>query len=143
MVGNVGSGKSTTSNKLQGIKINDDSLSLMFHGNYAKENFTDYWFSFYSECILLICKQAMIYKQNIVVDQPNLSRYERRKFISLAKEFDYEIIVHNHKRNGLEKRMKENRGYAPEDWIKIFNEKQKEYQEPLLSEGITQIIIYD
>ena len=148
MVGNIGTGKTTTasefmSNSRDILCVSDDDLALMLNaGYYGPDIWTDKHWPLYSKLKRGIAREALQHGFDIIIDGTHMSVSRRKDFIDIAKEFDASIIVYLHTYpNGLERRLAEPRtSTSPEVWVKVYKDLEQIYERPSLDEGIDSII---
>ena len=143
MVGNIGTGKTTTARKL--IKehsltmyVADDMICEMVNlGDYSPEKWGDKYWPVYSEIKNRVAETALANGFSIIVDSTNTSKKRRANWTAKAKELDVKITayVHLDHEAGLERRKVEPRGQTPEMWQKVHDDLQVKYEETTLDEG--------
>lgn len=147
LIGNIGSGKSTLCKKYseQGFDVvcRDAFRSIVFgEGRYIynpniEKAIDDF-------CIRII-KQLLDWQVNLVIDETNMNRKTRQRYISLAKACGYKIVAHETfhftKDESIANRTKDDlRGYTPELWGEVWEKFNRVYQTPTLEEGFDKII---
>jgi predicted kinase len=148
-VGNIGSGKTTCIRQLmqkhfkQFVVVSRDDLRYMIGGGRYKFDVKLESAIYSSE--LKIISNFMRLKQNIIVDEVGINRKMRKRYIRLAKKYNYDVIVMQmpllDKEVCVMRRM-----IAPHDcpdkkiWETVWEKFNKQYQAPSLKEGIKKII---
>lgn len=144
LTGNVGCGKSTlarewaTENK-DVIVVNDDAITMMIGGG-DYNNYDRSKKYLYKEIELYCVDIGLGTNRSVVVDMPNMKRSSRKKFISIGKKYDINIISYDWgpgKMEDLLRRQEESRGYTY--WNEVFFKKEREYEKPSMDEGFNQI----
>jgi|GEM_PF-1850096 len=141
--GNVGCGKSCKAKEFANlgyIIINDDAITTMIGGG-------DY--TLYDELKKPIYKNLEIvgictslnYNFSVVIDKPNMTKEKREKLIKIGKLYDARLVSYDWGPGNLEdlnRRLMNDRGYNK--WVKAFDKKRKDYEEPEMEEGFDEII---
>lgn len=148
MVGNIGTGKTYTTNQLMVdnrsiLCVADDDLALMLNaGYYGPDIWTDKHWPLYSKLKREIAREALQHGFDIIIDGTHMSISRRKNFIDIAKEFNASVVVYLHTYpNGLERRLAEPRtDTSPEIWTKVYKDLEQIYEKPALDEGIDSII---
>jgi predicted kinase len=146
LVGNIGSGKSFYSKKLvkEGYRIvSRDSLRSMINAG-------DYVFDRDKEPIVhemtVRCVYALLSQfENIVIDETNVSKKMRSKYIEMAKKWDYELEAHVlpmiSKEESIQRRMNDNHGdNSKETWEEVWDRFDNRYCEPTIEEGFDEVV---
>ncbi|KKL51161.1 hypothetical protein LCGC14_2298280 [marine sediment metagenome] len=155
MVGNIGTGKSTTANQLmvnasylnnRDTKIvSNDSISLMSaNGYYGPDIWDRRHISLYTAIKQNIVREALTRGFDIIVDGSHMGKISRKAYIDIAKEFGAVVIVYLHTYpDGLQRRIDNPKSehHSVEVWTDVHNNFAKAYEIPtLLDEGIDHII---
>jgi predicted kinase len=148
MVGNIGTGKSTTVAKLtkgnlDKIAVLDtDGLAMMYSANdYGPHIWTAERRNLYRTSLLKLEDLALQKGFDVIVDSTAMSRECRKSFIDIAKNNGARIVVYLHRTpGGLERRCQEPRGQTRELWTIVYEGFENEFEEPSLDEGIDEII---
>jgi predicted kinase len=151
VVGNIGSGKSTYIRKLHTAFKNDtppyiviarDTIRYMMGGGNYVFNPTLEEVVWQSEMYMI--RRFLQKGCNIIVDEVGISRDMRKKYIQLAKEFNYDIEAHVFPRltmqESVDRRMN-NPHECPdrELWEGVWKKFDNRYQEPTVEEGFAFI----
>ncbi len=158
MVGNIGTGKTTTANRLMVdaahlknrdiiIISTDDLATILANGHYGPDIWTNRHIHLYSAVKQCIVHEALINGFDVIVDGTNMSKICRKAYIDIAKEFDVEdveIIVYLHTYpDGLNRRINDPKSKhtstSTKQWTKIYNDFADTYEKPVLDEGIDHI----
>ena len=136
MVGNVGAGKSTTTQQFidEGfISFNNDNLTYMFSNN--KYVFDGLRGDLINEILYAFSKNCAEKNVNCVIDCNNMTVEKRQRILNNFPD-SYVIIVDFGKgdEKSLAKRMGSPRGYSPETWRGIHEKFQAKYEMPTVSE---------
>lgn len=155
MVGNIGTGKTTTTNELMAnasykdnrntIMISVDDLALALNnGCYGPDIWTDKHWPLYAIIKQHIVREAFIHGFDIIVDGTHMSKINRKAYIDIAKEFGASVTVYLHTyTNGLKRRIAEPKSKdhdIPEVWAEVYNKFANMYEAPTLDEDIDAII---
>lgn len=154
MVGNIGTGKTTTTTKLMAqmnnsgprntLTVSNDELATMLSNKYYGPSiWTSDYIQLYSTIKQYIVQKSFSKGFNIIVDGTHMSKIGRKKYIDIAKEFNAEVIVYLHTSPyGLERRIAAPKSIhtSMEKWIEIYNNFDISYEIPTLDEGINNII---
>jgi predicted kinase len=146
LVGNIGSGKSTTAKKYvdEGyIVIARDALRYMIGaGNYIfnLEVETAIWNS-----ELKILKEFMKLGVNIIVDEIGITKTERARYLPLIKKYKYKstvlIMPKLSKKESVNRRMINPHGQPNRKlWEEVWKKFNIKYEEPSLAEGFNEIV---
>ena len=146
LVGPICSGKSTYAilRASQGaIIINDDSIVTALHGDY--ELYSKGLKPIYKTLENTILQMAITMGRDVVVDRPNMSRDNRKRFIGISLAMDEQVVAVMFPNHGPEKHARMRfecnpRGKSLEHWIKAAQRHQGIYQKPELSEGLADIV---
>lgn len=153
MIGNIGTGKSTKSRKLLNknniMYFNDDSLRRAFYDGKYIYSKTD---NMLIQNILYdTIEHCIVENKNLIVDQPLVLKKERMNIIRYILNCKYSynkfvnIICYNFGQGNvysLENRLNSNRGESKSKWINVHNRFKRNYEEPKLNEGFTEIFKY-
>lgn len=148
MVGNIGTGKSTTVVKLtkgnlDKIAVLDtDGIAMMYSANdYGPHIWTPKRRNLYHDSLLKLEELALQKGFDVIIDSTCMSAVRRKSFIDIAKNNDARVIVYLHRTpGGLDRRCQAPRGQTRELWTMVYNGFENEFEEPLLDEGIDEII---
>lgn len=150
MVGNIGSGKSTLvkqmlEKNLDYIAVSKDAIRYMIGGGTYKFDFT--LEKFVKESELKTIESFMASRKSIIVDDCNINKAMRQKYIELAKKYAYTttaIIMPQLKKHiCLERRLAKPHGkFSKIIWSMIWHRFNLCYQKPVIDEGIDCIIQY-
>ena len=154
MVGNIGTGKTTTTsllmtdaahlNNRDTVMISaDDLATALFNGYYGPDIWTDRHIHLYMTIKQHMVREAFTHCFDVIVDGTHMGKTNRKIYIDIAKEFDAEVVVYLHTYpNGLRRRIDDPKSVhcSSELWTKIHHIYKKAYEKPALSEGINQII---
>jgi bifunctional polynucleotide phosphatase/kinase len=134
MTGYPASGKSYISNKIQEIGFINNIYYKIINRDTLKT---------IDKCIKET-KNSLEYRINIIIDNTNPSREDRKKFIDIAKKYNYKVIVikmltskDESMHNNYYRTFKYKKQFIPEIAYNIYKSK---YQEPKLTENIDKII---
>jgi len=146
LIGNIGSGKSTYLKKYQKkgyIIISRDSLRYgIGAGNYIyNENYEPIIFKTEEYLFENFCSEQV----NLVIDEINMSKKMRERYISIGKAYNYEIIAVNFpilKRDiAVERRLFKNHGDTSKTiWRQVWSRFNHLYETPNKREGFHKII---
>jgi predicted kinase len=149
LVGNIGTGKSTTAQVFAAVNpnialINDDALAQTL---FPQFDYGQIWLDaqrvlFLRRAILGVLDAAVESKLPVVLDAPFMSRISRAMVVdTVAKRADIYCVVHKND-NALENRLREPRGETEETWRKVFARLHNEFEEPSFNEGFSDILYY-
>jgi len=146
LMGNIGSGKSTYSKKYQKkgyIILSRDNLRYAIGG--GKYIFNVDYEPIIKKTDLYMFKKFVESEVNIVLDETNVNKEMRKKYIPYAKKRGYRITVIELprfcKEESVKRRMKKSHGKFPKYiWEKVWTNFDKLYERPSLAEGINHII---
>ena len=155
MVGNVGTGKTTTTNRLMDtvdirkgrdmITVSADCLAeMLFNGYYGPNIWTDKHWTLYASIKQYIIREALAKGFSVIVDGTHMAKVNRKTYIDIAKEFDVNVDVYLHTYpDGLKRRIANPKSEhtSPEKWAEIYNNFEDMFEAPTLNEGIDNIII--
>jgi len=146
MVGNIGGGKSTTVKKLAKrgyVVISRDSFRYMLGGG-------DYLFHPDLEPLvhhmnidcLIRCLQVGL---NVVVDETNVSRGMRKRYLELGRDYGYTVIAlvmpRLSMKEAVDRRLKEPHGQPSRElWEGVWKKFENKYYEPTIEEGFNYVI---
>lgn len=142
LIGTIGSGKSFWSKNYVEKNSNTvivcrDNLREMIYGKYL---FLPEKESFIKEITINCVKTALENNFDVIIDETNLTREKREKFIDFVKEktnikFNYRYIYFYPLENAVDKRMESNsRGYTREKWQEVFDQMNKIIELPGVEE---------
>lgn len=149
LVGNCGSGKSTYAKKLskEGYNIvSRDSLRYMVNaGNYVFDREKE---PIVHEMTIRCLYTLLSYMVDIVIDETNMTRKCRKKYIEMAQQFEYEIEAHVmpkiSKEESVQRRLNSPHGnYGKEKWEEVWEIFDNRYVEPKEEEGFNKIVFVE
>jgi predicted kinase len=144
-VGNIGSGKSLFASKLAKkgqVVFNMDSFQQMLAGGEyglydpAKKKL-------YQKSENFVIKEALVSGLSVVIDRTNMDKKRRQRFIEIGKKYTKEIICYDWGAGnveGLMRRQKRSLGVPASKWAEVWAFMEKNYEQPSLREGFSQII---
>ncbi len=147
LTGNIGSGKTTTTKKLQKdgyLVISRDSLRYAIGAGEYIFN-TDY------EPIIKIAalehfKKFLKLGVNIVIDEVNIAKTSREPYIKAAKEEGYRIVSlimpKLSKEESVKRRMNNPANQTKKIWEDVWNGFDRRYEYPTIEEGFDKITDY-
>lgn len=146
LVGNIGSGKTTTCKKYQQkghIVIARDRLRYNIGGGQYIFNKKFEPIIFSTELHML--ENFMEIGVPIIIDEVGISKLIRMRYILLAQNYGYKIKCHVMSqltmKEAVDRRMQDPHGqYNRKIWEKVWLNFQSKYEEPSLEEGIDKII---
>jgi predicted kinase len=145
LIGNIGSGKTTLAKNFvnQGyIAVSRDWLRYAIReGDYLYDPdlepiiFRTEWYLF---------ENLIQLGYDIVLDEVNVSKLLRCKYIHLAKEFGYEVIAYVMPKltqaESVKRRLQNNHGNTNKTtWKKVWSDFNKHYEAPTKKEGFDKI----
>ncbi len=146
LIGNIGSGKSTYTKKYQKkgyVIISRDSLRYgIGAGNYVyNENYEPIIFKTEEYLFENFCSKQV----NLVIDEINVSKKMRERYISIGKIYNYEIIAVRfpklNRDTSVERRLINNHGDIPKTiWRQVWSRFNTLYKNPTKKEGFNKII---
>jgi predicted kinase len=143
LVGLIGSGKSTWAREKakedNTIIINKDVIRQMFKGEYFFHKDYEHLVDQMSKACFL---KALQKGYNVIIDETNITKKKRAAYVEAVKEHyymidepvEFEIVWFPEKRNNIENRMKEPRGYTQEQWEAVLRGMKSAFEEPELEE---------
>lgn len=147
LTGFIGSGKSTWSKKQvedpNTIIINKDTLRTMIKAHYTFSPITEPLIDIWTQQIL---KSAIDLNFDIIIDETNLTKETRKKWISLISESnpmkkDIISVWFTESKNNVNNRMTNNHGTTTkEKWESVLEHMKSIFEEPQINEGFTEII---
>ena len=146
MVGNIGTGKSTTIRRYVDkgyLVVSRDSIRYMLGGGkYLFEPTRVEPTVFVMEHSMLC--DLMGQKFNIVVDEVGIDKRMRAPYIALGKAFNYNVIAHTmprlSKRICVSRRLKANHGETSKQvWEEVWDKFQSRFEVPSKQEGFSVI----
>jgi len=156
MVGNIGTGKTSTTNRLMDaadilenrnvIVVSVDCLAtILNNGHYGPDIWTDRHWQLYAVAKQHIVREALARDFDVIVDGSHMSKANRKAYIDIAKEFD-DIIVDGYLHtypDGLARRITNPKSEhtSIEKWTEVYKIFEDMYEEPTLDEGIDNITI--
>lgn len=149
MVGNIGTGKSTTSKLLMAddtMYVSEDLIApMMTDGRYDQGVWTPAHFRIYRKVKLAAADSALQNGYHVIVDGTNIAVENRAKYIEVAKKHKATVIVYTFldAKFGLENRLRNHRGTPPEAWQAIHDELERKFELPVKDEGIDKIIVIE
>ena len=147
MVGNIGTGKTTTAKLLMKDNLNiltldNDTIATMLNGgHYGHDIWTDKHWPLYS-AIKITCTRLILEAGfDVILDGTHMSKSSRKRFIDIGKELASPVIVYVHRNaeEGLIRRLKEPRGSSLDVWKEVHRKFAVKYEEPTIEEGIQTI----
>jgi len=146
LVANIGGGKSTITKKYQKngyIVISRDTLRYAIGGGNYIFNYDHESIIFRTEFYML--EAFMEIGANIVVDEVNINKLMRLRYINLAKDYGYKVKCHLlpklTMKESVNRRIKCPHGdYTRKVWENIWKNFNNQYEKPTLSEGFDEII---
>ncbi|MHA2013326.1 MAG: AAA family ATPase [Candidatus Helarchaeota archaeon] len=145
LVGNIGSGKSTLCKKLQKegyVIISRDSLRYGIGGG-------NYIFDLNYEPIVwdtefYLFERFLQLGVNLVIDEVGINKILRKRYIPLAKRFNYKIVVYLlpklTMKKSVRRRLKDPHGQLDKKlWESVWKKFNKMYEKPTLDEGFDEI----
>lgn len=146
LCGLPGAGKSTWSkdnvNKYNAIILSNDYFRTMLTGKYL---FSDEHELYIKKCMLDCLKNAIIDKFNVIFDEINLTRDNRRELISFIKSIDSNCKIIcvwlKENVNNLDRRMNDSRGVPKQRWSAIIDEMKNIFESPSIDEGFSEMIV--
>ena len=148
MVGNIGTGKTTTTTVLMQdtrnvLTVSDDAIALALNGGYyGHDIWTDKHWPLYSRIKGEIARATLETDFDVVIDGTHMSIKSRKRFIDIAKELDVPVIayVHRNSAEGLARRLADPRGSNLDVWREVHARFEKSFEDPTTDEGIKTII---
>jgi len=145
LTGNIGTGKSTLAKeyvKKGYYVISRDALRYMIGGgNYRFEEENE---PLIHESEIAILEAYMCSVMPIIVDEVGINKLSRRKYIALAKFYNYKITVivlpKISLKETLRRKLKVTHGQGSNVWTMVYNKFKKQYEKPTIKEGIDEII---
>lgn len=143
LVGNVGSGKSLFAKKLarrEGlVVVNNDAIQQMCAGG-EYDMYDPGKKSVYDTITRAAILEGLKIGPGVVVDRTLMSAESRAKYIAMGKACGAEIVVADFgpgTEEGLQRRIKADRGVPAGVWRSVFDRKASEYEPPAMeAEGI-------
>jgi len=145
MVGNIGSGKSTHTKKLQEegyVVVSRDALRYSIGaGDYI---FNLDYESTIHDIALYMYESFLKLGVNIIFDETNMSIRGREELLILAKEYGYTTLAwitkKINKETSVKRRLGDNHGNnTKEVWEKVWDMFDRMYEEPTVEEGFDYI----
>ncbi len=145
LVGNIGSGKTTICKKLikEGYLIvsQDDLRYSIGAGNYT---FNPLYEPSIKNTVLEMTKSFMANSFPIVIDETNMSKKIRSKYLNLAKIYGYNcsaiVFKKIQMRYAVKRRLKNNHGNTPKEvWEGVWKMFDDMYEKPTKQEGFNKI----
>lgn len=154
MVGNIGTGKTHTTDRLMAdaayidnkdIKVvsNDDLSTMLANGYYGPDIWDNRHIHLYSAIKGHIVRETLVRGFDIIVDGTHMGKINRKRYIDIAKEFSAKVIVYLHTYpDGLQRRIDnpKSKHTDAEVWTKVYNNFVDAYEIPAPDEGIDNII---
>jgi len=146
LIGNIGSGKSTTVKELVKngyIAISRDSFRYMIGG--GKYLFNPKFESLIYSMNLYSIRKCLQAGLDVIVDETNVSKDMRKRYIELGKEYDYDVTALVMPRltmkEAVDRRMNEPHGQPDrKTWEGIWKGFEDKYCAPTIEEGFHDII---
>ena len=141
LMGNVGTGKSTHARTYESAVICClDSIVESIEGKYVhRKEHRPIYHAVEDTTIETALKQNI----DVVIDRTCMSRFKRKRFVLMAKQFQTTIECIDFgpgNDKSLEQRISDgNRGYTPEKWREIHLMMMMKYEKPSLNEGFNII----
>ena len=149
MVGNIGTGKSTTSKLLMAddtMYISEDLIApMMTDGRYDQGVWSPAHFRIYRKVKVAGTEAALANDYHVIVDGTNIAVENRAKYIEVAKKYNATVIVYVFLDSefGLQNRLRNHRGTPPEVWKEVHAELERKFEMPDKLEGIDKIIVIE
>lgn len=147
LIGNIASGKSTfcTKKAAEGaVILNDDSLVKSIHAdNYLLYNTS--LKPLYKNLENQILIFGVVLGKDVIVDRSqNVTRASRRRFISMAHSLDTSVSARvfpfeKPEEHARRRAQQDLRGYSMEDWLKVAERFNSDYESPSFEEGFDSI----
>ena len=150
LVGNIGSGKSGYCKKLaekNNVIISADDVRYSLGA--GKYTFNPKYERAIYISLRKLCELLMLDSEaNVIIDETNMTKQQRKLYLKLADIFDYNkiavIFPKLSKEESIKKRLGANHGDTPKEvWEEVWEKKNKEYEEPTLEEGFDRIELYE
>lgn len=153
LAGNIGSGKTTTSNRITNVYnhgefyyfSNDEIVMSLNKGYHGVEIYDVNWkpviWDFKRSIIQFAIKSGL----HLVLDDTHMGSYARIELIETARKVgDCHIIVHWHEHpDELKRRISHPRNQSSAVWQMVWNMHNKIKILPSLSEGMDELVYYD
>ena len=149
MVGNIGTGKTTTAKLLMDDKtlyVSEDLLAPMMNdGRYDPGVWTTAHFKVYQKLKLAAAEGALSNGFDLILDGTNIAIENRSKYIEAAKKWNATIICYVFLDNklGLRNRLRNQRGQPASMWKRVSANLQRKFEMPTREEGIDKVIVMD
>ena len=147
LVGPIRSGKSTYAKQraLQGaVILNDDAVVMAVHGgNYRL--YQKGLKPLYKVVENTILQMAITLGRDVIIDRPNMGRFQRARFISIARSLGEQVIAVTFPNHGPAHHAKtrfetDARGLTMEHWVAAAERHQSQFVQPDVAEGFTDIV---
>lgn len=147
MIGNIGSGKSTLARKFQKngfVIIQRDGLRYMIGGGYYVFNPT--YEPIIAQANFNLFTSFVNLEVNLLVDETNVSKKERKDYIDFAKTNAYYtikalVMPRLSKEESVKRRLTNDHGnQGREVWETVWQRFDDKYEAPSMEEGFNQII---
>lgn len=145
MVGNIGSGKTIVSRKLArlgAVVVNMDTIQSMVSGGIYGRYDPDRKL-LYKAIERTAIEHALAEGRDVVIDETNMDRARRKRFIEIGREFGAEIRVIDFgpgDERCIDRRRLDPRGISARTWASVYRKMWESYEEPDHGEGIDEII---
>lgn len=145
IIGNVGSGKSTYTKKLQekGTHVVICRDSMRFGIGAGTYIFNNEYEPIIKKTALELFQKFLILGVNIIVDEVNIACSSREPYIKLAKEQGYKIraivMPKLSKEESINRRMNNPANQTREIWESVWESFDRRYEHPTIEEGFDKI----
>jgi predicted kinase len=145
LVGNIGTGKSLFASKYAKdgyLVINNDALVAMTNGGeYARYNLAHG--KIHREMVERAVALALFSGNSVVIDKTNMSKAERKTWISAARRYDAKAVCVDFGQgdgDSLERRIKNDKGVTHDTWCRVHESMFERYEAPVVEEGFSRVI---
>jgi len=147
LVGNIGSGKSTWIKNRRGpqeLVLCRDALRYMFGGGeylFDPENVEPEVKTCTNAIMEILCADG----KNIIIDETNVSKEMRQKYIKTGKQYGYKMVAVEFpklsKEESVDRRMTNPHGQPDRDiWNMVWQMFDDAYEKPTLEEGFDLVM---